>query len=110
MFRHSRTDIHVGLAFAVCFACFIPIYLSAKTHATAESQNVIPTPKQQIIDKKFKILSQVGAIINEITKPTNRIEEIKAPVYDGGTNVKLNTTQTGREKFSDTSPEAFAPT
>ena len=31
-------------------------------------------------------------------------------LYDGGTNVKLNTTQTGREKFSDTSPEAFAPT
>ena len=83
MFRRRRTDIHAGLAFAMCFVCLIPIYLSAKTHATAESQNEIPTTKQQITDKKFKILSQVCAIKNETEQSANGIEEIiNTPVYD----------------------------
>ena len=111
MFRHSRTYIQLGLAFAMCCACFMAIYLPTQTHETANSQNEIPTPKQQIIDKKVKISSNVGAIINKITKPTNRIEKIKAPVYGSGTNVKLfKTTHIGREKFLDTFPKAFAPT
>jgi hypothetical protein len=81
MFRHSRTYIQLGLAFTMCFVRFIAIYLLTQIHEIANSQNVIPTPKQQII----------------------------VPIYDGGTNVKLNTTHTGREKFLDTSPEALAP-
>ena len=93
----------------MCFVCFIPIYLSAKTHEIAECQNEIPTPKQQITDKKFKVLSCVGAIINETKQPTSEIKELNYPVYDSRTNVNPLKTQTGREKFSDTNPEALAP-
>ena len=107
---HRHTYIQLGLAFAMCFACFIPIYLSAKTHETAECQNEIPTPKQQITNKIIKVFSHIGAIINETKQPTNEIKKINISVYDSGTNIKLlKTTQAGREKFSDTNPEAFAP-
>ncbi|MDR1170014.1 MAG: hypothetical protein LBK97_04175 [Prevotellaceae bacterium] len=62
------------------------------------------------LDKEIKVLSHVGAIKNEMTKP-NGIEEI---LYDSDkdseTDTKpFKTAQTWREKFLDIVPKTFAP-
>jgi hypothetical protein len=42
IFLHSRTEIHPKLVSAMCFACFMPVYLSVKPHETTGSLNNTP--------------------------------------------------------------------
>jgi hypothetical protein len=105
VFRRIWAKIHQEFAFAVCF------------DETCDNRNKIPILKilKQLIllsNKKFKVLSHVCAIINEMIKQTNGIEEmINDSVHNSGTNVKpLKTKQeTGRDKFSGYQPKIFAP-
>ncbi|MDR1340401.1 MAG: hypothetical protein LBK58_10170 [Prevotellaceae bacterium] len=84
----------------------LPLY--KETNYNEEALN----PAQQIFDKEIKVLSHVGAIKNAMRKPTNGIKEI---LYDSdndsGIDLEPLTTgkQTGRDKFSDIAPKAFAP-
>jgi hypothetical protein len=104
------------LAVAMCFGCFMLI----------DSRNEISTPKQQnrnkealksaqqILDKVVKNLfpATLQAVKNEIRqlKENNQTEKV-VPAPECRTSVKPLTTRqkTGRDKFSETIPKAFAP-
>jgi hypothetical protein len=110
MFRHGRTDIQRRLAFAMCSDRFIPVYLTVKIHETTENRDEIPTLKQQISDKEFKVLSSVGAM-KEKKQPTNEIEEI-THVYDSGESYvqPFNNTKPRQDDLSDNeTPKGLLP-
>jgi hypothetical protein len=103
--RTEEAEKHFRLALSIC----MPLDGLAPSYKEINRNEDAPKLAQQTPD--IKLLAHVGAIKNEMIKPTNGIGEILyGSDRDSGTDTKpFKTAQTGREKFSDIAPKAFAP-
>jgi hypothetical protein len=107
--RTEEAEKHFRLASSICM---LLDRLAPSFKETNRKKDALK-PAQQILNKEIKNPSSpVNAIRNEMRQLTEISQTKKVvPALESRTNIEPLTTeqQTGREKFSDTAPKAFAP-
>jgi hypothetical protein len=109
----NREIVHKRVTYITYSEHSILLCRFLELNRTTVNTNKTITPIQQTVDKKIKnpFLND-NAIRNEMWQLTKVSQKEKVvPALESQTYVELLTTrqQTGRDKFSDTVPKAFAP-